>query len=148
MPYTLPKPHCKALVNRAILAALAMLCLAELAFSQQMRPGQLGSADPTELSLDQLVNIRVESVFGASKYEQKITEAPASISIITAEEIEKFGYRTLAEALESVRGIYVANDRNYTYFGLRGFMRPGDYNTRELFLVDGHRMNDDIFDSS
>ena len=29
----------------------------------------------------------IPSVFGASKYEQKVTEAPASVTIITAEEI-------------------------------------------------------------
>ena len=47
-----------------------------------------------------------------------------------------------------MRGFYVTNDRNYSYLGVRGFSRPGDYNARILLLVDGHRMNDNVFGSA
>jgi outer membrane receptor for ferrienterochelin and colicins len=50
--------------------------------------------------------------------------------------------------LRSVRGFYVTSDRNYSYVGVRGFARPGDYNTRILLLIDGHRLNDDIYDQA
>jgi len=103
------------------------------------------ATDPAELSLEELVNVRVDSVFAASKYEQKVTEAPASVSIVTADEIRKFGYRSLADILRSIRGYYVSYDRSYSSLGSRGFLRPGDFNTRYLLLVDGHRMNDNIF---
>src|SRR5262245_41497727 len=88
------------------------------------------------------------SVFGASKYEQKPSDAPASVSIITSEEIQRFGYRTLSEILRSVRGFFTTYDRNYSYIGARGFDRPGDYDTRVLLLLDGHRINDNIYDQS
>jgi len=88
------------------------------------------------------------SVFGASKYEQKSSEAPASVSIITSEEIRKFGYRTLSEILRSVRGFFTTYDRNYSYVGARGFGRPGDYDTRVLLLLDGHRTNDNVYDQA
>lgn len=88
------------------------------------------------------------SVFGASKYEQKPSEAPAAISIVTAEEIQRYGYRTLSEILRSVRGIFTTYDRNYSYIGVRGFNRPGDYDTRILLLLDGHRLNDNIYDQA
>jgi iron complex outermembrane receptor protein len=101
-----------------------------------------------EMDLEQLVNVQVASVYGASKYEQKVTRAPSSVSIVTADEIKKFGHRTLADVLRSVRGLYVSDDRNYSYLGVRGFLRPGDYNTRVLILVDGHRMNDNVYDSA
>jgi outer membrane receptor for ferrienterochelin and colicins len=104
--------------------------------------------DLANLSLEQLMAVEVPTVVGASKYQQKVTEAPASVSIVTASEIRKYGYRTLADALRSVRGIYVTNDRNYNYLGVRGFNRPGDYNSRALLLVDGHRINDNIYDSA
>jgi outer membrane receptor for ferrienterochelin and colicins len=90
----------------------------------------------------------IPSVYGASKYEQKVTEAPSVVTIVTADEIRKYGYRTLADILQSVTGFYVTNDRNYNYLGVRGFGRPGDYNTRVLLLVDGYRLNDNIFDQA
>jgi iron complex outermembrane receptor protein len=102
--------------------------------------------DFTKKSLEDLMNIEVESVYSASKYSQKVTEAPSSVSIVTSDQIQRYGYRTLADILSSVRGFYVMNDRNYKYVGVRGFARPGDYNTRILVLVDGHRINDNIYD--
>lgn len=100
------------------------------------------------MSLEDLMHVKIEPVFGASKRLQPVTEAPASVTIITAEEIQRYGYRTLADILRSVRGLYVTYDRNYSYLGARGFSLPGDYNTRVLVLVDGHRMNDDIYEQA
>jgi hypothetical protein len=56
----------------------------------------------TDFSIEQLMEIEVGNVFGASKFEQKITEAPSSISIITSADIRQYGYRTLGEALRSL----------------------------------------------
>jgi outer membrane receptor for ferrienterochelin and colicins len=105
-------------------------------------------SDLKKLSIEQLMEIEVETVYGASRYEQKISEAPSSVTVITAAEIRKFGYRTLADLLRSVRGFYVTNDRNYSYIGVRGFGRPGDYNSRILVQVDGHRINDNVYDEA
>ena len=104
--------------------------------------------DLADLSLEELMKLEVETVFGASKYIQKVTQAPASVTIITSEEIRKYAYRTLADALRTVRGLYATYDRNYSYLGVRGFNRPGDYNARILLLVDGHRANDNIYDQA
>ena len=89
----------------------------------------------------------IPSVFGASKCEQKVTEAPASVTIITAEEIQRYGYHTLADILRGARGFYTSNDRNFSYAGVRGFSRPGDFNTRLLILVDGFRTNDGVYNT-
>jgi outer membrane receptor for ferrienterochelin and colicins len=95
---------------------------------------------------EQVLFQQIPSVFGASKYEQKITEAPSYVTIVTREEIKKYGYRNLADVLRSVPGFYVSYDRTYHYAGIRGFSQPGDYNSRLLTLVDGHRINDGIYD--
>ncbi|MDI9432648.1 MAG: YfiR/HmsC family protein [Planctomycetota bacterium] len=99
------------------------------------------------MSLEDLMAVEIDTVVSASKYEQKVSDAPSSVTIITADEIRKYGYRTLAEVLRSAPGFYVNNDRNYEYVGVRGFRRPGDYDTRILLLVDGHRTNENIGNS-
>ena len=98
-----------------------------------------------ELSLEELMRIDAGRVFGASERIQPVTEAPASVSFITAEEIARYGYRTLADILRGVRGMYVTDDRNFSLLGTRGFAKPGDYNSRILLLVNGHRVNDNVF---
>jgi outer membrane receptor for ferrienterochelin and colicins len=104
--------------------------------------------DLTALSPEELMQIEVATVYTASKFEQKVTEAPSSVSIITADEIKKYGHRTLADILRSVRSFFINYDRNYSYVGVRGFGRAGDYNSRILLLVDGHRINDNIYDAA
>jgi outer membrane receptor for ferrienterochelin and colicins len=104
--------------------------------------------DLAEMSFEELASVKVNTVFGASKHEQSVDEAPSSISIVTADEIKKSGYRTLAEVLNGVRGFYITSDRAYTYIGTRGFNRPGDYGGRILITIDGHRMNDAIYDQA
>jgi outer membrane receptor for ferrienterochelin and colicins len=98
--------------------------------------------DLSQLSLEQLANVEV---YSASKHLQKISEAPSAVTIVTADEIQKYGYRTLADILESVRGFYITNDRDYSFVGVRGFGRLGDSNNRILVLIDGHRINDNVF---
>ncbi|MBW7899432.1 MAG: TonB-dependent receptor plug domain-containing protein [Candidatus Brocadia sapporoensis] len=83
--------------------------------------------ESTSISEESILFQEIPSVYSASKYEQKITEAPSSVSIITADEIKKYGYRNFSEILRSVRGFYVSYDRNYHYVGVRGFGLPGDY---------------------
>lgn len=101
--------------------------------------------DLIQLPIEQLMNIEVST---ASKFSQKTTEAPANVTIITANDIKRYGYRTLANVLSSVRGMNVAYDRNYNYLGVRGAGRTGDYNSRVLLLVDGYRLNDNIYDQA
>ena len=81
-------------------------------------------------------------VGAASKQAVSVDEAPASVTVVTREELRAFGYQTLAEALQAVRGFFLADDRIYTYVGVRGFQPPGDLNTRILVLWDGHPIND------
>jgi outer membrane receptor protein involved in Fe transport len=107
--------------------------------------GVTRAEDTTEPTLDDLLETKVS---GASKYDQIARRAPASVSIVTADDIERYGYRTIADVLGRVRGFYTSYDRNYTYVGVRGFSRPTDYNNRVLLLIDGHTTNESVFGSA
>ena len=109
----------------------------------QLNPGVKSSKDLMDMSLEDLMDIEVS---GVSKKSEKAGEAAASVVVITREDIKRYGYRNLQEALQSAIGFYVSSDRNYEYLGVRGFSRPGDYNTRILLLLDGHKINDLNFD--
>ena len=87
-------------------------------------------------------------VYSASMYMQSDREAPSSVTVITSDQIRQFGYRTLADALRSVRGFDVTYDRNYVYVGVRGFSSPGGYNDQVLLLINGHRLNDNVYNSA
>ncbi|MBA3913185.1 MAG: TonB-dependent receptor, partial [Acidobacteriales bacterium] len=104
-------------------------------------------------SEDDLMSLEIEDlarikVFSASRHLEDARKAPAAFSIITREEIDRYGWRTLADILRSVRGFYTAYDRNYTYVGVRGFLQSGDYNARILLLINGHRINENVYDSA
>jgi outer membrane receptor for ferrienterochelin and colicin len=107
--------------------------------------GQQPGPDLSETSLEQLGKIEV---YSASMHLQPSGDAPSSVTVVTANEIKEHGYRTLADILRTVRSFYVTYDRNYSSLGIRGFARPGDYNTRILLLVDDHRLNDNIYDEA
>jgi outer membrane receptor for ferrienterochelin and colicins len=129
--------HMFRILNRTrALVLIAGLSMASSVSAQSTLP---------DLSLEDLMTLDAGQVYGASERLQPVIEAPASVSFVTAEEISRYGYRTLADILRSVRGLYVTDDRNFSYIGTRGFGNPGDYNSRILLLVNGHRVNDNVF---
>ncbi|PUH39780.1 TonB-dependent receptor, partial [Salmonella enterica subsp. enterica serovar 4,[5],12:i:-] len=86
---------------------------------------QTDATDLTALPIEQLMQVQV--VTGASKYAQAANEAPANVSVITAADIKAYGWRTLADILGSLPGLYTNYDRSYNTLGARGFLRAGDY---------------------
>jgi iron complex outermembrane receptor protein len=134
--FQIPPPRSRQLYCVLVLAALLGL-------------NGKGLASQTEnlakLDLEQLMELSVESVSGVSKYEQSIRQAPASVTVLSGADIRNYGWRTLADALRTAPGFHIRNDRFYEYVGNRGFTRSYDYNSRTLVLVDGHRINDPIY---
>ena len=114
--------------------ALLVLALSSLA--------RAGDETPAKLPLDVLLETPIST---AAKYDQQLSKVAASATVITAEEIQRYGWTTLAEVLQAARGFYVTYDRDYTYIGVRGIGRPTDYNNRLLILIDGHPVTDPVF---
>lgn len=121
------------------------LAAATLAMSPVFAQGSPTVADLTAVPFEQLVNMEV---YSASRFVQKASEAPSTVTVISAADIRAHGWRTLADVARSVRGLNVHDDRNYSYLGERGFLRPGDYNTRFLLQIDGMRVNDVVYDQA
>ena len=108
-------------------------------------PGNAAAGDISTLPLEQLLDLEI---YSSSRFAQKTSEAPSAARIITAAEIRAHGWRTLAEALASLPGLFTSYDRTYAYLGARGFLRPGDYDSRFLLLIDGVRVNDPVYDQA
>lgn len=108
-------------------------------------PAQDRATDLIDLSIEDLTKVTLST---ASRHLDDPRKAPGAITVINENEIIRYGWRTLADLLRSVTGVYTAYDRTYTYVGVRGFLQSGDYNARVLLLIDGHRVNENIFDSA
>src|SRR5687768_8357812 len=91
------------------------VCRIVLLIIAGLSPSAWAQSSLSDLSLEDLMKLDAGQVFGASERLQPVTEAPASVTFITSEEIERFGYRTLADILRAVRGMYITNDRNFSY---------------------------------
>lgn len=100
--------------------------------------------DYTNLSLEQLMAI---PVYSAAKREQSTSEAPSSVTVVTSQDVRAFGWRTLSDLLRSVPGISILYTRTYGSMCVRGFERS-DFGARILLLINGHRMNDPLYDSA
>lgn len=104
------------------------------------------SANAQPDGLPDLEDLAATPVYAASRHYLRQVDSPASVTIITADDIRSFGYRTLGDLLRSVRGVNIYNDRNYDYLTLRGYSRAGDYNAGVSLQIDGMRINDPIYD--
>lgn len=76
-------------------------------------------------------------VITASGFAQSLRNAPASISVVTREDLEKKPFHSLADAVKDIEGISVTGSGSNTQdISIRGL--PGEYT---LILVDGKRQN-------
>lgn len=87
-------------------------------------------------------------VVTAAGFEQKLTDAPASISVITSEELRERSFTSLLDAVKYQEGIDIGTTSDKTGQGtvsMRGL--TGEYT---LLLIDGRRQNNhgDIYPNS
>jgi len=118
-----------------MIAWITILAIAgPLAHSQQ-------ADDLTQKSLEDLMNIAITSV---SKKEQRTSEAPAAIFVISREDIRRSGALNIPDLLRMVPGIDVGQiDTSKWAISARGF--NGQYSDKLLVLVDGRTIYTPIF---
>lgn len=71
-------------------------------------------------------------VVTAAGFEQNIMDAPASISVISREELEKKSYNSIVDAVKNIPGLYVTGGGNMQDISIRGMD-----DSYTLYLIDG-----------
>jgi outer membrane receptor for ferrienterochelin and colicins len=82
-------------------------------------------------------------VSGASKTAELARDAPATTSVITAEDIRRHGMRSISEAIDFLgMGLVTQNPLHSVEVGGRGVLLTSDFGNHVLLVVDGHVMNE------
>lgn len=105
------------------------------------------AADVSELADMNLEELLAVKIITASKYQQDSSDNAGVVSVIDSQQIKHFGYRTVGDALRSVPGFFISNNRMYENVGIRGFDQSDSFNGRMLVMIDGNRINEPVYDS-
>lgn len=136
----------RAVASRAWVAGTwAALALGLTALATEPARAQAASAPPELEDLETLLN---RPVYAASRFALEAAHAPAVVTVFSAGDIRAYGWRTLVEVLNGMRGLSTRDDRTYTTVGVRGFDPLGDVATRVLVTIDGMRVNENLFDEA
>jgi outer membrane receptor for ferrienterochelin and colicins len=95
-------------MNKHGVFVIEILGLCGLALSPLKAEEPIDLMKLTTVSIDEIMPIKLPTVYGASKHEQKISDAPSSVTIVTREEIQAYGHRTFADVLRGVRDFYIS----------------------------------------
>ncbi|MGQ0740989.1 MAG: TonB-dependent receptor plug domain-containing protein [Alphaproteobacteria bacterium] len=117
---------------RALACAVALVCCTQPALAQS----QIASIwDLRELSIEELANLEITSV---AKQRSPLQEAPASVYVVTGEEIRRSGANSVPEALRLAPNLQVARLNAATYaITARGFNHETATANKLLVLIDG-----------
>jgi iron complex outermembrane receptor protein len=118
------------------------LCtLITILFTANLNATNLPQYNLLNLNLEDLTKLQVTSV--ANRYETDTQQSASAVTVITREEIERHGYKTLKELLNSVVGFDEGYHPRRSLVSNRGFVQ--DINTNYLLLIDGHRLNEKAY---
>jgi iron complex outermembrane receptor protein len=129
---------------RRVLCAAVMLGLPVLSAHASIPQLPEQPNDLTSLSLEELGNIQVTSV---SKKPERLSDAAASVFVITAEDIRRSGARTLPEALRLAPNLQVA-EASATGYAISARGMNGSNNSapnKLLVLIDGRSVYSPLF---
>ena len=124
-------------MRRALLGLALLLAPATLAQDDPER------ASPDETEEAPIEEEQIEVVVTASKHGQKITEAPAAVTVLTSDDIQASGAVSVADVFRRVPGLdfIQISARDYN-INARGF--NGALSRRLLVLVDGRSVYLDL----
>jgi len=94
-----------------------------------------------DVELEDWLELPIASV---SLQEEKVSQAPAAVFVLSGDDLRNLGFRTLGEALRTVPGLFVVPDSAYFNIGVRGLSLPGDQQSRFMVMIDGVPVNDSV----
>ncbi|MDR1614021.1 MAG: TonB-dependent receptor [Campylobacteraceae bacterium] len=106
--------------RRIICAAVSLACLASFSCAQTNEA----------VELDEI------KVISAAGYEQNIADAPASVYVITKEDLENKSFNDLSEVLKNVPGVSIEGGSIFKDISIRGMS-----SSYTLYLIDGKPMS-------
>jgi outer membrane receptor for ferrienterochelin and colicin len=81
------------------------------------------------MPFEELLQVQIRS---AGKREEQIRDIPASVTIVTRDDIERYGWDTFEDLLRNVPGFYILDNTEDRFIGTRGAVGGG-----VQFLVNG-----------
>ena len=125
---------------------VAILTMMHAAHAQQVADAVAPISELGRMSLEELANVEVTSV---SKSAQSLSSAPASIYVITREEILRTGVLSIPEALRLAPNMQVTQLNSSEYSnGARGLAGAPDlqnFSNKTLILIDGRSVYSPLF---
>lgn len=117
---------------------ISSLCLPSIAYT-------VATEDLFSLSLEELMQVEI---YTASQEKESAAQSPATISVITAQQLKQWGIINLHDAISLLPGIV----KNESYLGqttqtFRG-ITPGIFNNKSLYLINGHPTYESLFGST
>lgn len=127
-----------------LLLGVALATCAHAGEQSSERTGGGRQAEFADLSIEELANIEVTSV---SKRPERLQDAPASVFVITADDIRRSGSRSLAEALRLAPNLEVARSNNTGYYiSARGMNGSSNSPANKLLvMIDGRSVYSPLF---
>jgi outer membrane receptor for ferrienterochelin and colicins len=91
-----------------------------------------------QLSLVELMDMNIKVTTATRSVAVTVENAPSTIAVITREQIDRYGYRTVPEALASVPGLFIVDDHVTSNLAIRGIHAGTDSWSRIVkFMIDG-----------
>jgi outer membrane receptor for ferrienterochelin and colicins len=123
-------------LRRSLLGCVAVLAVSTSAFAAEIDADEADGARDSDI------------VVTAAGFEQKVTDAPASITVVSEKELRERPYMTLIDAVRDIEGVDVGETSDKT--GQRTISIRGMGADYTLILIDGRRQNNhgDIYPNS
>jgi len=126
-------------MNRAQALAYCLMGIYLLAYQPQV---QAGDIDPTNLSIEQLMNSEVTS---ASRADQKFSDTAAATYVITNDDIQRSGVTNIPDVLRVVPGIHVTRTSTGSW-NVTARSLNSAFGNKLLVLLDGRKVYTPIFE--